>query len=83
MELFQKKIDGISTSFQLAKAKLELDAVTTKNEIDTLSVKYKMGEEQVKALIAKHRMWLNQKVEQALAPRWNEWSTQAAKLKIS
>ena len=39
-KLFQKKVEGISTSFQVVKAKLELESMTAKNEMDTLRVKY-------------------------------------------
>ena len=59
MELFQKKVEGINTSFQVMKAKLKLNAAIAKNEMDTLRVKYEMGEQRVKVLIAKHRKWLN------------------------
>ena len=41
-----------------------------------------MGETQVKALVAKHRLKLNQKVQEALARGWNEWSAQATELQI-
>ena len=67
MEAIEKKVEGISTSFQVAKAKLELDVMTAKEEINTLSVKYEMGEKWVKALVTNHRKKLNQKVEEALA----------------
>ena len=41
-----------------------------------------MGETKVKALVAKHLLKLNQKVEEALARGWNEWVPQAAELHV-
>ena len=67
--------------FQLAKAKVELEATTT-NELHILCAKYEMGEARVKELMAKQREKLNRNVEEALAREWNEWSAQAAKLQI-
>ena len=49
----EKKVARINVSYQLVKAQLELDTATTKEAMKTLRAKYEMGEEQVKALIAK------------------------------
>ena len=68
----EQKFSGITTSFEITKAKLKLDAASTKEEMDTLCVKYEMGEERVKALVAKHWKKLNQKFEEALARKWKE-----------
>ena len=52
--MMEQKVAGISTSYELVKAKPEFDATTTKDRMNTLRVKYEMGKERVKALLAKH-----------------------------
>ena len=41
-----------------------------------------MGETRIKAIVAKHRLTLNCKVEEALARGWNEWSAEGAELQV-
>ena len=76
----EKKLVSVTASFEIMKVKLERDAATAKEELGTLHTKYEMGEARVKALVLKHRMKLNQKIEEALALGWKEWLAQAPKL---
>ena len=50
----EAKVAGLSTSYQLRIAQIELNAETAKEAMNTLRVQYEMGKERVKALVAKH-----------------------------
>ena len=43
---------------------------------------YELDETKIKVLVAKHRQKFNNKVEEALAHTWQDWSAQAAELQV-
>ena len=72
----------VTTSYEIAKVKLQMEATQAKEELETLWAKSEMGKTHIRALVAKHRLKLNQKVEEALARGWKEWSPQAVELQV-
>ena len=73
---------NVTTSCVILKAKFERDATKAQADLNLLRAKYEMGEARIKALVFKHHVQLNQKVEETLARGWNEWSVQATELQV-
>ena len=61
------KLTNVTTSCETLKVQFQQDATKAKEELNTLQAKYEMGEAQIKALVAKHQLKLNKKVEEVLA----------------
>ena len=71
----------MTTLWDIINAKLQREAKEAKRELATLEAKYERGEEQIWALVAKHRLKLDQTFEETLAVL-REWSAQAAELQV-
>ena len=82
--MYTKKLEAqlanAIVSCDILKAKFKRDAEKAQDKLKTLQAKYEMGEARIKALVAKHRLKLNQKVKETLARASNEWLAKAAEL---
>ena len=78
----ETRLVGITASFEIVKAKIEREAATDKDELDTLRAKYKMEEARIKPLVVKDWVKLNQKIEKALAHGWKQWLAHTAELHV-
>ena len=77
------QLAAVNRSCEIIKAKIQQEAMEAREELATLQAIYEMGEAQIRALVARHRLKLNnQKAKETLARGWKECSAQASELQV-
>ena len=78
----EARFNFVTMTCEILKVQFQQVTVKAKHELDTYRVKYEMGETRIKAIVAKHRLKLNHKVEEALTSSWMEWVAQVVELQV-
>ena len=76
------RAQGLQSTCEIITRRCQQKAKAAKDELDICRAQYKMGKTRIKAIVANHWQKLNNKVEEALARGWQEWSAQAAELQV-